>query len=110
MFRWLVQWTFNEWCFIKVIAHSKVNSDIFVTFLLDSLENDIGEAWLVMDNASLHKTDKVRNLVDQSRQLNFPTTLFSYNESYRRNVFKSETIRPKYSSRSWKASTFNRNN
>ena len=36
--------------------------------MLGKLEkNNIDEAWLVMDNTSLHKAEKVRSLVDQSR-------------------------------------------
>ena len=57
--------------FHQVVAHSTINSDIFCEFLVRLLEkleeNNIDEAWLVMDNASLYKTEKVRSLVDQSR-------------------------------------------
>jgi transposase len=56
----------------EVITHSTVTSTIFCDFLgrlFQKLENEcnLDEVWLILDNASIHKTLEVRQLVDQTR-------------------------------------------
>ena len=55
----------------QVISSSSVNSTIFISFL-DGLfhklaERNILEAWLVLDNAKIHKTQEVRDKINETR-------------------------------------------
>ena len=86
------------------MVNSTDNSDIFCEFLVRLLgkleENNIDEAWLVMNNTSLHKTEKVSSLVDQSKHtLNFLPP-YSPMMNPIEEMFSKVNIRPKYYSRS----------
>ena len=56
--------------FKHIIAHSNVNSLIFIEFLRQLFQKlsdeNIERAWLVLDNVRLHKTRQVRDFVDQT--------------------------------------------
>ena len=60
----------------EIISHSSVNSNIFSAFLqrlfIKLAEINLNSVWLIMDNASIHHTEEVRNLIEQtSRTLIF---------------------------------------
>lgn len=54
----------------KVIPNSTVNSNIFVTFLNELInklaKRSITGAWLILDNAAIHKTQEVRDKVSET--------------------------------------------
>lgn len=56
--------------FKKIISTSSVNSDIFCGFLEELInklqEENITNAWLILDNAAIHKTQKVLNIMNKT--------------------------------------------
>lgn len=61
----------NGIIFKEIISNSNVNSNIFCEFLRNLFvkleEYDIEASWLILDNASIHKTLEVANLVGETR-------------------------------------------
>lgn len=54
----------------KIVANSSVNSTIFCTFISELFaklsQANVNDAWLVLDNARIHKTQEVRDAVRQT--------------------------------------------
>ena len=90
----------------EVIQQTNVNASIFCEFLIKLFEelakNEIGNAWLILDNASIHKTQQVRDLVAEkgfhlmflppySPMVNPIEEVFSKIKFYARNVLADPT-------------------